>query len=77
MRRRDARRLHRKTWKAIRIRAVEQVWSHVKHHGVGKAALHGAADLHRFVLARLRSLWRLPWTLRMIFLTPDTPYAAL
>jgi transposase len=54
----------------------EQVWNYVKHHGVGKAALHGASDLRKFVLARLRSLQRLPWTVRMFFLTPDTQYAA-
>jgi hypothetical protein len=28
------------------------------------------------VLARLRSLQKLPWTVRMFFLTPDTQYAA-
>ena len=55
----------------------EQVWNSVKHHGVGKAVLQGAADLRRFVLVRLRSLQRLPWTVRMFFLTPDTQYAAL
>lgn len=55
----------------------EQVWNYVKHHGVGKAVLQGAADLRRFVLVRLRSLQRLPWTVRMFFLTPDTQYAAL
>jgi len=55
----------------------EQVWNYVKHHNVGKAALRGASDLRNFVLARLRSLQRLPWTVRMFFLTPDTQYAAL
>ena len=54
----------------------EQVWNYVKHHGVGKAFLRSASDLRRFVLARLRSLQRLPWTIRMFFLTPDTRYAA-
>jgi transposase len=54
----------------------EQVWNHVKHHGVGRAALRTAEDLRKFVLARLRSLQRLPWTVRMFFLTPDTQYAA-
>jgi len=49
----------------------------VKHHGVAKAALHGRDDLKKFVLARLRSLQKLPWTIRMFFLTPDTPYAVL
>jgi transposase len=48
----------------------EQVWNYVKHHGVGKAVLR------KFVLARLRSLQRLPWTVRMFFPTPDTQYAA-
>jgi transposase len=55
----------------------EQVWNYVKHHGVGRAALRTASDLRKFVLARLRSLQRLPWTVRMFFLTPDTQYAAL
>jgi transposase len=54
----------------------EQVWNYVKHHGVGGAVLSSASDLRRFVLARLRSLQRLPWTVRMFFLTPDTQYAA-
>ncbi len=55
----------------------EQVCNYVKHHGVGKAALRGAADLRRFVLSRLRSLQRLPWTVRMFFLPSDTQYAAV
>lgn len=55
----------------------EQVWNYVEHHGVGRAALRSAAELGKFVLARLRSLQRLPWTVRMFFLTPDTQYAAL
>jgi len=53
----------------------EQVWNYVKHHGVGKAVLRTASDLRQFVLARLRSLQRLPWTVRMFFLTPHTQYA--
>jgi len=55
----------------------EQVWNYVKHHGVAKAALRGRQELKKFVLARLRSLQQLPWTIRMFFLTPDTRYAAL
>jgi transposase len=54
----------------------EQVWNYVKHHGVAKAALHGREELKKFVLARLRSLQKMPWTIRMFFLTPDTQYAA-
>ena len=55
----------------------EQVWNYVKHHGVAKAALRGGqGELRKLVLARLRSLQKLPWTIRMFFLTPDTQYAA-
>ena len=55
----------------------EQVWNYVKHHGTGRAGIKGGVDLIRFVLARLRSLQGLPWTVRMFFLTPHTQYAAL
>jgi transposase len=55
----------------------EQVWNYVKHHGVAKAALRSGKELRKFVLARLRSLQQLPWTIRMFFLTPDTQYAVL
>jgi transposase len=54
----------------------EQVWNYVKHHGVGKAALRSGKDMVRFIVRRLRSLQRLPWTIRMFFLTPATQYAA-
>lgn len=55
----------------------EQVWNYVKHHGVAKAALRSGKELRKFVLARLQSLQKLPWTIRMFFLTPDTQYAAM
>jgi transposase len=55
----------------------EQVWNYVKHHGVAKAALRSGNELKHFVMARLRSLQKMPWTIRMFFLTPDTQYAAL
>jgi len=54
----------------------EQVWNYVKHHGVAKTALRSGKDLRNFVLSRLRSLQKLPWTIRMFFLTPHTQYAA-
>ena len=54
----------------------EQVWNYVKRHGVGKAGLRSGKELRKYVLARLRSLQKLPWTIRMFFLTPDTQYAA-
>jgi hypothetical protein len=53
------------------------VWNYVKHHGAAKTALRGGKqELRKFVLARLSSLQKLPWTIRMFFLTPDTQYAA-
>jgi transposase len=54
----------------------EQVWNHVKHHGVGRALLEGADHLKKFVRNRLRGLQKSPWTIRMFFLTPHTEYAA-
>jgi len=55
----------------------EQVWNHVKHHGVGRCLLEGAAHLNKFVGCRLRRLRRSPWRVRQFFLTPETRYAAL
>ena len=46
------------------------------NHGVAKAALRTGEELKIFVLKRLRALQKLPWTVRMFFLTPDTQYAA-
>ena len=54
----------------------EQVWNYVQHHGVAKAALRSGKELKQFVMARLRSLQKMPGTIRMFFLTPDTQYAA-
>lgn len=54
----------------------EQVWNHVKNHGIGRGAVTGFDHLKKMVIGRLRSLQRLPWTVRMFFLTPDTLYAA-
>src|SRR5207245_7477323 len=51
----------------------EQVWNYVKHHGIAKAVLRGGkGELRKLVLARLRSLQKLPWTIRMFFLPPAT-----
>ena len=55
----------------------EQVWNHVKHHGVGRALLDGADHLKKFVRSRLRHLQKSPSLIRMFFLTPHTEYAAV
>ena len=54
----------------------KQVWNYLKHHGVAKAGLRSGKELRKYALERLHSLQRLPWTIRMFFLTPDTQYAA-
>lgn len=54
----------------------EQVWNHVKHHGVGRALLQGAEHLKKLVRTRLQRLQKSPWLVRMFFLTPHTQYAA-
>lgn len=53
----------------------EQVWNHVKNHGIGRGAVAGFDHLKKMVIGRLRSLQKLPWTVRMFFLTPNTQYA--
>lgn len=53
----------------------EQVWNYVKNHGIGRTLLRQANDLKRAVLSRLQSLQRLPWTIKMFFLTKHTDYA--
>jgi hypothetical protein len=35
----------------------------------------GFDHLKKMVIGRLRSLQKLPWTVRMFFLTPNTQYA--
>jgi len=55
----------------------EQVWNHVKHHGVGRALLEGADHLKRLVGSRLKRLQKSPELVRQFFLMPDTQYAAI
>lgn len=54
----------------------EQVWNHVKNHGVGRASIPSREDLHRRVTRRLHSLQRQPRLVRSFFELPDTRYAA-
>ena len=55
----------------------EQVWNHVKHHGIGRALLEGADHLNGLVRSRLRRLQQSPGLIRRFFLMPETLYAAL
>jgi transposase len=54
----------------------EQVWNHVKHHGVGRTTLESRSHLLHRAKSRLFSLQRRPETIRSFFQLPDTRYAA-
>lgn len=53
----------------------EQVWNHMKNHGVGRLTPAGPDQLKRIVLRRLRSLQRLPAIVAGFFRHPETLYA--
>lgn len=54
----------------------EQVWNHVKHHGIGKMAFESRKDLARRAKSRLHSLQRQPKIIRSFFQLDETRYAA-
>jgi transposase len=54
----------------------EQVWNHVKHHGVGRMLVVGKRHLTVLIQAKLRRLQKSPWLVRSFFQLPDTQYAA-
>ena len=55
----------------------EQVWNHLKNHGVGKQAIAGPDHLKRAVLSHLRKMQKLPSLVRSFFRMPETVYAAI
>lgn len=55
----------------------EQVWNHLKNHGIGKQLIAGPDHLKRMVLSRLRRIQKLPSLVRSFFNMPETTYAAL
>jgi transposase len=54
----------------------EQVWNHLKNHGVGRMAIAGPDQLKRSVLCHLRKIQKLPCLVRSFFRLPETIYAA-
>jgi transposase len=52
----------------------EQVWNHLKNHGVGRQSYIDAAHLKRLVISRLRKIQRLPALIRSFFRLPETAY---
>jgi transposase len=53
----------------------EQVWNHVKHHGVGRMFVNGKDQLRILIQAKLRRLQKSPWLVQSFFLLQDTLYA--
>lgn len=54
----------------------EQVWNHLKNHGVGKHSIAGPAHLKALIFSHLRRLQKLPSLVRSFFCMPETIYAA-
>jgi transposase len=55
----------------------EQVWNHLKNHGVGKQSIAGPDQLKRLILSHLRKLQKLPSLVSSFFDMPETVYAAI
>ena len=55
----------------------EQVWNHLKNHGVGKQPATGPDQLKRMIISHLRKLQKSPGLVRSFFGTPETVYAAI
>jgi transposase len=55
----------------------EQVWNHVKNHGIGKQSIAGRDHLKQMIISRLRKIQKLPSLVRSFFALPDTVYAAI
>ena len=55
----------------------EQVWNHLKYHGVGKQSIAGPDHLKQMIISRLRRIQKLPSLVCSFFALPDTAYAAI
>jgi transposase len=55
----------------------EQVWNHLKNHGVGKQSIAGPDHLKQMIISRLRRIQKLPSLVCSFFALPDTAYAAI
>jgi len=55
----------------------EQVWNHLKNHGVGKQPIAGPEHLKHLVLSHLRKLQKLPSLVSSFFRMPETTYASV
>jgi transposase len=55
----------------------EQVWNHLKNHGVGRQVITGPDQLKRSILSHLRKLQKLPSLICSFFRLPETLYATI
>ena len=55
----------------------EQVWNHLKSHGVGKQPITGPDQMKRLIISYLMKIQKLPALVRSFFGMPETVYAAM
>lgn len=55
----------------------EQVWNHVKHHGIGRMLTKGLSELTKRVMERLEFLQKTPEIVRNFFRNPATCYCSM
>jgi transposase len=55
----------------------EQVWNHLKNHGVGRQPVTGPDQLRHLIISHLRKLQKLPSLVSSFFGMPETSYAAV
>jgi transposase len=55
----------------------EQVWNHLKNHGVGRQPVTGPDQLKRLIISHLRKVQQLPSLVCSFFNLPETVYAAV
>jgi len=56
------------------LNPIEQLWNHTKSNGVGRQSIAGPDQLKKAVIAKLRSLQKLPGRIASFFKHPDCRY---
>ena len=56
------------------LNPIEQLWNHTKSNGVGRQSISGPDQLKKTVIAKLRSLQKLPSKIASFFYHPDCCY---
>ena len=56
------------------LNPIEQLWNHTKSNGVGRQSISGPDHLKKAVIAKLRSLPKLPDKIASFFYHPDCCY---